>query len=318
LQNIKNCISYLVLEINISNKFILKLILKMKLFIQIPCYNEEKTLLSVLQEIPKEIDWINEIKIQIIDDWSSDNTIKVAEEFWVNYIVKHIWNKWLWEAFKSWVENALINWADIVVNTDWDNQYPWKYITALILPIVEKKADLVIWDRQTRKIEHFSIVKKFFQWFWSFMVRFLSWTKVPDSVSWFRAYSRESLLRLNVTSSFSYAVDTLVQAWSKWLKIDYILMTTNKPTRKSRLFKNIFDHMYKTSQILIRVYAMYNPLKIFFNLWLIFTIFWTLWIWRFIYFYIQYPENTWKIQSLTISVTFLIIAVQFFALWIIW
>lgn len=290
----------------------------MKLIVQIPCYNEEETLLSVLKEIPKKIDWIKEIEIQIIDDWSKDETIKVAENFWVDYIVKHIWNKWLWEAFKSWIENALLNWADIVVNTDWDNQYPWEYISALVLPIIQKKADIVIWDRQTKNIAHFSIIKKFFQWFWSFLVRFLSWTNVPDSVSWFRAYSKESLLKLNVTSSFSYAVDTLVQAWSKKLRIEHILMTTNKPTRKSRLFKNIFHHMYETSQILFRVYAMYNPMKIFFNLWTFFLLIWTFWIGRFIYYYILNPVWTWKIQSLVISVAFLIVSVQFFALWIIW
>jgi hypothetical protein len=290
----------------------------MKLFVQIPCFNEEKTLLSVLKEIPKKIEWIDEIKIQIIDDWSSDETIKVAKKFWVDYVLKHVWNKWLWEAFKTWIENALLNWADIVVNTDWDNQYPWEYIKDLVIPIIEKKADIVMWDRQTSKISHFSIIKKFFQWFWSLMVRLLSWTKVPDSVSWFRAYSREALLKLNVTSSFSYAVDTLIQAWSKKLKIDYILITTNKPTRKSRLFKNIFDHMYRTWKILIRVYAMYNPLKVFFNLWLLFSIIGSIWIWRFIYFYLQNPDHTGKIQSLTISVAMLIVAVQFFALWIIW
>lgn len=290
----------------------------MKLIIQIPCFNEEKTLKSVLDEIPKKINWINEIQTMIIDDGSSDETIKVAKNCWVNHIIKHIWNKWLWNAFKSWVHKALIENADILVNTDWDNQYPWIYISDLVKPILDWKADIVMWNRQTSSIAHFSIIKKFFQWLWSFLVRVLSGTKVPDSVSWFRAYSKESLLKLNITSDFSYAVDTIIQAWSKKLKVVDVLITTNKPTRPSRLFKNIFDHMQKTFQIMIRVYAMYNPMRIFFALWTPFFIFWIILLSRFMYFYIQNPIWTWKIQSLVVAWAFLVISIQFFALWIIW
>ena len=290
----------------------------MKLIIQIPCYNEEETLLSVLKELPNKIKWISKIETQIIDDGSSDKTIKVASDFWVNYILKHKINSWLGNAFRTGVDNALQNWADILVNTDWDNQYPWKYISDLVQPIIKEKADIVMWNRQTSKISHFSIIKKFFQWFGSFMVRILSWTNIPDSVSGFRAYSKESLLRLNVTSDFSYAVDTLIQAWNKKLKIVDVLITTNKPTRPSRLFKNIFDHMNKTAQILMRVYAMYNPLRIFFSLWTIFLILGSIWIGRFLYFYMIIDWNTGKIQSLVISWVLIIVAIQFYAMWIIW
>ncbi len=290
----------------------------MKLIIQIPCYNEEQTLESVLKELPTEIKWIDIIETMIIDDGSSDKTIEIASNFWIDYIVKHIWNKGLWNAFKSWIHKALLEWADILVNTDWDNQYPWKYIKDLVKPIIKGKADIVMWNRQTSTIKHFSPIKKFFQWFWSAMVRTLSWTNVPDSVSGFRAYSKESLLRLNVTSDFSYAVDTLVQAWNKRLKIADILMHTNAPTRPSRLFKNIFHHMNKTAQILMRVYAMYNPLRIFFSIWTIFFILGLIWIWRFMYYYITVDWDTGKIQSLTISWVLLIIAIQFYAMWIIW
>lgn len=290
----------------------------MKLIIQIPCYNEEQTLESVLKELPTEIKWIDIIETMIIDDGSSDKTIEIASNFWIDYIVKHIWNKGLWNAFKSWIHKALLEWADILVNTDWDNQYPWKYIKDLVKPIIKGKADIVMWNRQTSTIKHFSPIKKFFQWFWSAMVRTLSWTNVPDSVSGFRAYSKESLLRLNVTSDFSYAVDTLVQAWNKRLKIADILMHTNAPTRPSRLFKNIFHHMNKTAQILMRVYAMYNPLRIFFSIWTIFFILGLIWIWRFMYYYITVDWDTGKIQSLTISWVLLIISIQFYAMWIIW
>lgn len=289
----------------------------MKLIIQIPCYNEENTLLSVLKELPTKIKWIKTIETQIIDDGSSDKTMKIAEAFWVNYILQHKQNAGLGNAFRTGVENALRNWADILVNTDWDNQYPWEYIEQLVQPIIKDKADIVMWNRQTSKISHFWVIKKFFQWFGSLVVRFLSWTEVPDSVSGFRAYSKESLLKLNVTSSFSYAVDTLIQAWNKGLKIDSINIETNAPTRPSRLFKNIFHHMYATGQIMLRVYSMYNPLKIFFSLGTLFFIFWSIWLARFLYYYIQFPDNTWKIQSLVLSWVLLILAFQFYWLWII-
>lgn len=290
----------------------------MKLIIQIPCYNEEKTLPLVLKEIPKNISWISIIETMIIDDWSNDKTIEVAKELWVNHIIKHIWNKWLWVAFKSWIEKALLEWVDILVNTDWDNQYPWKYINELVKPIIEKKSDIVIWDRQTSKIKHFSLIKKFFQWFWSLLVRFLSQTKVPDSVSGFRAYSRESLLQLNITSRFSYVIDTIVQAWTKWLKIDFIKIDTNPPTRPSRLFKSIFQHIKKSSFDLVRIYTMYHPMKTFFSLGFPFFFLGILGILRFLYFYYIDPVDTGKTQSLVLSWVFLIIAIQFFALWIIW
>ena len=289
----------------------------MKLIIQIPCYNEEQTLGDVLLEIPKKIPGISKIETMIIDDGSSDKTIEIAKKYKVDHIVQHVGNKWLWNAFRSGVHKALKAWADILVNTDGDNQYPGKYITELVQPIVAWKADIVMWDRQTSSISHFSPLKKFFQWLGSLMVRVLSGTGVPDSVSWFRAYSRDSLYKLNVTSDFSYAVDTLVQAGSKKIKVDHILITTNKPTRKSRLFKNIWQHMTQTFSILIRVYAMYHPLKLFFTLGASFFVIGFLWILRFLYFYLTIDGNTGRVQSLILSGSFLTIATIFFSLGVI-
>lgn len=290
----------------------------MKLIVQIPCYNEEKTLWDVLKEIPSQIDGISIIETMIIDDGSSDKTLEVAKKHKVNHIIKHIGNKWLGQAFRTWVHVALKQWADILINTDGDNQYPWKYIPDLVAPILSWEADIVMWDRQTSSIEHFSPAKKFFQWLGSLLVRILSGTQVPDSVSWFRAYSRGALYRLNITSDFSYAVDTLVQAGSKRIKISHILIHTNKPTRESRLFKNMWQHMYQTFSILIRVYAMYNPIRVFFTAAAIFSLAWTLWIGRFLYYFVTTEGNTGRIQSLLLSGTFLIIATIFFALGIIW
>jgi len=290
----------------------------MKLIIQIPCYNEEKTLPQVLVELPKTIEWIDIIETQIINDGSTDKTIEVAKQYNVNHIVTYIWNRWLGYAFKTWIENALKNSADIVVNTDWDNQYPSKYIKDLVQPIVNKKADIVIWDRQTAKVAHFSPLKKFLQWLWSGMVRFLSDTDVNDTVSWFRAYSRDSLLRLNIVSRFSYVLDTIIQAWKKGFVLTEIKMDTNPPTRKSRLFKNIWQHIKKSTADMIRIYAMYEPLKIFLILSLPFIIIWIFWICRFMYYFIQMWWNDWMIQSLTISWISMTIWISLISMWIIW
>ena len=289
----------------------------MKLIIQIPCYNEEATLASVLKELPRKIDGISKIETMIIDDGSTDKTIDIAKQNKVTYIVAHRGNKWLGNAFRTGVSKALSEWADILVNTDGDNQYPGKYIEALLQPILKGESDIVMWDRQTASIEHFSILKKFFQWLGSLLVRILSGTTVPDSVSWFRAYSRESLLRLNITSDFSYAVDTLVQAGSKKIHVSHVPITTNKPTRPSRLFSSMWQHMTQTLSILLRVYAMYHPMKLFFSLASVFFVLGTIWVVRFLYYYLTIDGDTGKIQSLILSGAFLTIATVFFALGII-
>lgn len=290
----------------------------LKLIVQVPCYNEEKSLWQVLSEIPKEIPGIGIIETMIIDDGSSDGTVKVAKQHKVHHIIRHIWNRGLGQSFRTGAHVALKAGADILVNTDGDNQYPGRYISDLVQPIIRKEADIVMWDRQTWGIKHFSILKKFFQWLGSSMVRYLSGTEVPDSVSGFRAYSRWSLYRINVTSDFSYAVDTLVQAGSKKIKIAHIAISTNEPTRESRLFRNIWHHMYETFAILLRVYSMYNPMRVFFVFASICSLIWGLGVMRFLYYYIITEGNTGRIQSLLLSGTLLIIATIFFALGIIW
>ncbi len=290
----------------------------MKLIIQIPCYNEQETLPQVLKELPKKIEWIDIIETQIVDDGSTDKTIEVAKKYWVDHIVTYIWNRGLGYAFKTWVENALKNGADIVVNTDWDNQYPWKYISDLVQPIINKKADIVIWDRQTSKVEHFSLLKKFLQWLWSWMVRFLSETEVTDTVSWFRAYSRDSLLKINIVSRFSYVLDTIIQAWKKGFVITEIKMTTNPPTRESRLFKNIWQHIKKSTADMIRIYAMYEPLKIFSFLSLPFVLAWLFWVTRFLISFLLTGGEAWMLQSLIISWISMTIWISLISMWILW
>jgi len=290
----------------------------MKLIIQIPCYNEEKTLPAVLKELPTKIDWIDIIETQIINDGSTDKTVKVAKKYGVDHIVEYIWNKWLWYAFKTGIENALKHWADIVVNTDWDNQYPSKYIAELVQPIINKQADIVIGNRQTAKVAHFSPLKKFLQWLGSSMVRYLSWTTVTDSVSGFRAYSRDSLLRLNIVSRFSYVLDTIIQAGKKGFVITEIKMHTNPPTRKSRLFTNIWQHIKKSTADMIRIYAMYEPLKIFLVLALPFAIVWFFGIGRFFFYYFLTDVEPWMVQSLIISGISMTIWISLISMGIIW
>lgn len=234
-----------------------------KLVIQIPCYNEEKTLPLVLKELPKKIEGIDKIEVQIIDDGSKDKTIEIAQEFGVTRIIRHKRNLGLGTSFKDGVEAALSAGADILINTDGDNQYPSRYIPALIQPILEGKADMVIGNRKPWKVKHFSPFKRALQWFGNGLVRRIAGSDVPDTVSGFRAYNKESMLKLNVTTKFSYVLDTIVQATNKGLTITSIPMETNAPTRKSRLFKNIFQHMRKSGTNVIRCFIVYKPFQTF-------------------------------------------------------
>ncbi|TGJ98878.1 glycosyltransferase family 2 protein [Leptospira langatensis] len=234
----------------------------MKLVINIPCYNEEKTLPLVLSEIPKKIPGIKSIEVQIVDDGSSDRTSEIALEYGCK-VITHKRNLGLGRAFKSGVEAALSRGADIFVNTDADNQYPSSYIPELIREVMEGKSDIVIGNRVPWKVEYFSPLKKVLQWFGNFVVRNLIGTDVPDTVSGFRAYSKESLLRLNITTKFSYVLDTIVQAVKMDLAVSSIPIHTNPPTRKSRLFKNIFQHMWKSGTSLIRLLIIHRPFHFF-------------------------------------------------------
>lgn len=289
----------------------------MKLIIQIPCKNEEENLPKVLAELPKKIEGINEIEIQVIDDGSTDNTSKVAREFWVHHILRFAKNRGLGNAFKTWVENALLHGADILVNTDADNQYPSRYIADLVQPIVRGEADIVIGNRAPTQVEHFKWYKKYLQWLGNIVLSGIVNEKLPDSVSGFRAYSRESLFELNVTTRFSYVIDTIIQAFKKWLKISWVDITVNPPTRPSRLFKNIFEHIKKSTVSILRVYTMYEPLKVFIALSLPFLITGTIGILRFLYIHFFVNTEAWLLQSLIISWALITIGISLFSLGII-
>jgi glycosyltransferase involved in cell wall biosynthesis len=238
----------------------------LKLIIQIPCLNEELTLPSTLADLPKHIEGVDVIETLIVDDGSRDRTVEIAKELGVDHVVRHNTNQGLGKAFRAGMDASLRLGADIIVNTDGDNQYCGDDIPKLIGPILNHKADIVIGDRQVANNTEFSFYKKCMQWLGSRMVRSLSGTKVPDAVSGFRAISRGAALRLNILSTFSYTVEMVIQAGNKQMTIVSLPIRTNVKTRESRLFKSIPHFMAHQLVTMVRMYAMYRPMRFFFYL----------------------------------------------------
>ena len=236
----------------------------MKLIVQIPCYNEEKTLPQTVKDIPRDIAGIDDVEILIIDDGSTDRTVEVAKSIGVDHIVYNRQNKGLAFSFMTGLDACLKAGADIIVNTDGDNQYQGSGIPDLIAPILAKEADIVVGDRKTENIQHFSPVKKFLQKLGSWVVRRISGTTIPDAVSGFRAFSREAALRTNIVSTYSYTVETIIQAGNKKLTIVSVPVRTNTVTRESRLVKSIPRFIINQLNTMIRMYTMFKPLKAFF------------------------------------------------------
>ena len=235
----------------------------MRLVVQVPCLNEEQTLPAVLSSIPRQIDGIDEILVLVIDDGSTDRTVEVAREHGVVHFVRHARNRGLGRSFHDGVQRALELGADIVVNTDGDNQYPQERIADLVQPILAGAADIVIADRQVHLVEHFSGPKVALQKFGSRIVNKAAGTDLPDAASGFRAYSRDSLMLLNTITRFSYCMETIIQAGNKKLAITSIPIRTNAKTRESRLFSSTRQHVLKSAGAIIRAYIMYKPYVIF-------------------------------------------------------
>ncbi len=235
----------------------------MKLIIQIPCYNEAETLQTTLNDLPRQIDGIDTIEYLIINDGSRDNTVEVAKNWGVHHIVNFTKNKGLAKGFMAGMDACLRNDADIIVNTDADNQYNGEDIEKLVRPILEGKADIVIGERPIDQTEHFSPLKKILQHFGSWVVRKASKTEIPDAPSGFRAYSKDAALRLNVTNEYTYTLETIVQAGRERMAMDSVPIRTNAELRPSRLFGSMFGYVKKSMLTIIRAFMMYKPLQFF-------------------------------------------------------
>ena len=279
----------------------------MKLIIQIPCLNEEKTLEQTLNELPREIPGVDKIEYLIINDGSVDSTTEVAAHWGVNYIVCHKRNKGLAKAFMSGIDVALDNGADIIVNTDADNQYCASDIPELIRPILEGWADMVIGERPIDENEEFSWIKKKLQHFGSSVVRLASNTDIPDAPSGFRAISREAALKLNVVNDYTYTLETIVQAGREKIPITSVPIHVNPSTRKSRLADSTMAYVRSSMLTILRAYLVYKPLKAF-GIIAIFPMIPGIWVWiRFLYFYFT-GSGSGHIQSLIMGCTLIIIS----------
>lgn len=281
----------------------------MKLIIQIPCYNEEKTLTQTFEDLPKNIKGIDKIEYLIINDGSTDKTVEVAREIGIHHIITFKQNKGLAKGFMAGIDACLNLGADIIVNTDADNQYCGNDIEKLIKPILDNKADIVIGERPIDTTEHFSKKKKILQHFGSWVVRVASNTDIPDAPSGFRAYSREAALHLNVVNEYTYTLETIIQAGHNKIAMTSVPVKTNKETRESRLFSSMWGYVKRSSSVIIRSFMMYKPLKFFSALGgIIFSLGFII-AFRFLTYYLL-GQGSGHVQSLILSAVFILVGVQ--------
>ncbi len=283
----------------------------MKLIIQIPCYNEEATLPVTLAHLPREVPGIDVVEYLVVDDGSTDRTAEVARELGVHHIVRHRRNRGLARTFITGLEAALEAGADIIVNTDADNQYPGEEIPRLVQPILEGRADIVIGDRQVMRHPYFSPLKRRLQRLGSDMVARAAGFPIPDATSGFRALSRDAALRTIVVSSYSYTLETLIQAGSQRLAVVSVPIGVNEVTRPSRLMRSIGHFLLNSGATIIRAYTMYRPLRVFTVLSLWITALGVLLGLRYFYFFIT-AHGVGHVQSLIVMAVLLIIGLQTF------
>jgi glycosyltransferase involved in cell wall biosynthesis len=282
-----------------------------KLIIQIPCLNEADTLPATLAELPRTIPGIDRIEVLVIDDGSRDGTADVARAAGVDHVVRLRRNKGLAAAFAAGIDASLKRGADFIVNTDADNQYPGHQIGALLEPLLKGEADIVIGDRNIASVRHMSWRKRQLQRLGSWVVRQVSNTSVPDTTSGFRAYTRDAALRMTIVSEFSYTLESIIQAGKKRMAIAHVQIETNSRTRQSRLFDSMFSYIKRSAATIVRIYAMYEPLKIFTYVGVTIIIVGALISSRFFYTFMT-ERVTWArhLQSLLIAGVVVIIGVQ--------
>lgn len=273
----------------------------MKLIIQIPCFREEETLPATLADLPREVEGFDTVEWLVIDDGSGDRTIEVAKEGGVDHIVRLTTNKGLAYAFQAGLDACLKLGADVIVNTDGDNQYNGADIPRLTAPIVAGNADMVVGDREVMGIEHFSGLKKSLQRLGSWVVRQASETTVPDTTSGFRSYNREAALQLIVVSKFTYTLETIIQAGKQFIAVDHVAIRTNPKTRESRLFPSMWSYVRRNGLSIFRIYTRYEPLKVFMTAAaIVFLAALVIWA-RFAYFYVFEDDGAGHVQSLILG-----------------
>ena len=289
----------------LEKKFIVQLLI-MKLAIQIPAYNEAEHLPAVMAELPRLLPGVDEIVVVVVDDGSTDDTARVALEHGADFVLQHRRNRGLSKAFIDGVQFCLALGADIIVNTDADNQYPGSQIGKLIEPLLQGRADLVIGDRQTLENKHFSPFKRMMEHLGSRVIRRVSNTNVPDTVSGFRAFSRYAALRMQVYNPYSYTLETLIQAGKGQMKIESVPIETNATTRASRLHKGMFNFIWRQGGAIIRSYVLYQPLRTFLSIGAVLFLIGAVLLGRFLVYYLLFNGSSRFIQSVSIGGTFLV------------
>jgi len=280
-----------------------------KLIIQIPCLNEAETLPGTLRDLPRHIDGVETIEILVIDDGSSDGTAAVARQHGAHHIVRFRRHRGLAAAFMAGIDTALKLGADFIVNTDADNQYSGSSIPALLEPLLAGRAEIVIGDRDIVTVRHMSPSKKLLQRFGSWVVRQMSNTQVPDTTSGFRAYTREAALRMTIVSDYSYTLESIIQAGKRRMAIAHVPVQSNPKTRPSRLFDNVVSYIKNSGATIVRVYTMYEPLKVFTYIGLaVFAAGAALSV-RFLYYYLR-GDGGGHVQSVILSAVLLIVGFQ--------
>ncbi len=285
----------------------------MKLIIQIPCFNEQETLRQTLDELPQQLEGFDKVEVLVIDDGSTDRTVQVARDWGVDHILSLPANRGLANAFMKGLDKAVALGADVIVNTDADNQYNAADIPLLVAPILENRAEMVVGARPIADIEHFSPVKRLLQKVGSWVVRIVSSTDVPDAPSGFRAFSREAAMKLNVFSSYTYTIETIIQAGQKGLAVTSIPIRVNEDLRPSRLVRSIPSYVYRSIVTIVRIFLAYKPLKFFLFLGAFpFAIGFLLGVRFVVYFLLDAGEG--KVQSLILASMLMLIG---FGLWVV-
>jgi glycosyltransferase involved in cell wall biosynthesis len=291
----------------------------MKLIIQIPCFNEEAQLPTTLSRLPRQIDGFDSVEWLIVDDGSTDRTIEVARAAGVDHVVRLTNNKGLAAAFQAGLDAGLKLGADVIVNTDADNQYEGADIPKLVAPILSGHADMVVGDRQVGTIAHFSAGKKLLQRLGSWVVRQASSTEIPDTTSGFRAYNREAALSMQAVSRFTYTLETIIQAGKLLVAVEHVPIRTNAKTRESRLFPSTAAYVRRNALSIFRIYSQYQPLKVFWGAALVMAVpAFAIFI-RFMILFIESPHDAARghIQSLIAGAVLFIAAMLLLSLGVI-